>query len=232
MNINKLLGISDSYQAPAQLMKILYDRKKREELFMEFLEAFNFDVSYDWFHDYFQNEHADRKRLKQDFTPVCVADLLISLVVGKGTAYDCAAGTGGITIRKWQSDRLQTSPFEYKPSEYLYVCEELSDRAIPFLLFNTLIRGMNAIIIHCDVLSRDTCGVFFVQNDKDDHMQFSSLNVMPYSQGVADFLCLKFVEERYKPLVESKGFPQHLIGGDPGNEFRFGEPIKRIARAK
>lgn len=214
-NINKLLGISDSYQAPAKIMEILYDRKKREELFMNFLEAFDFDVSYDWFHDYFQDEHADRKNKKQDFTPVCVADLLVSLVGSEGTGYDCAAGTGGITIRKWQADRMQTSPFEYRPSDYLYVCEELSDRAIPFLLFNALIRGMNAIIIHCDILSRNTYGVFFVQNDRDDHMQFSSLNVMPYSKGVSDFLAVKFVEERYAKLIESTGFPSHL--GDFSN---------------
>lgn len=209
-NINKLLGISDSYQAPAKIMEVLYDRKKREELFMNFLEAFDFDVSYDWFHEYFQDEHADRKNKKQDFTPVCLADLLVSLVGGRGIGYDCAAGTGGITIRKWQEDRIQTSPFEYRPSDYLYVCEELSDRAIPFLLFNALIRGMNAIIIHCDVLSRNAYGVFFVQNDKDDHMQFSSLNVMPYSKSVSDFLAVKFVEERYAKLIESTEFPSHL----------------------
>ncbi|WPS85571.1 SAM-dependent DNA methyltransferase (plasmid) [Brevibacillus halotolerans] len=215
-DINKLLGIKESYQAPAKVMEILYDRKRREELFMSFLETFDFDVTYDWFHDYFQDEHADRKNNKQDFTPNCISDLVSSLVMSGGirgggrTTYDCASGTGGITIRKWQADRLATNPFDYKPSDYLYVCEELSDRAIPFLLFNVIIRGMNAIIVHCDVLSRNTYGVFFVQNDKNDHMQFSSLNVMPYSQGVADFLALKFVEERYVNLIESTEFPLHL----------------------
>ncbi|KZE78231.1 methylase [Paenibacillus elgii] len=211
MNINQMLGINDSYQAPAQIMKILYDRKRREEVFMKFLEAFNFDVSYDWFYEYFQDEHADRIRKKQDFTPKGVADLIVALAGSEGPTYDCASGTGGITIRKWQADRMKTSLYEYKPSNYLYMCEEISDRAIPFLLFNTLIRGMNAIVIHCDVLSRNTYGVFFVQNDKDNPMQFSSLNVMPYSKGVADFLRLKFVEERYKPLIESKVFPKHLM---------------------
>ena len=237
-DINKLLGIKESYQAPSKVMEILYDRKRREEMFMSFLETFDFDVTYDWFHDYFQDEHADRKNKKQDFTPNCISDLASSLVMsggirgGGGTTYDCASGTGGITIRKWQADRLATNPFDYKPSDYLYVCEELSDRAIPFLLFNTLIRGMNAIVIHCDVLSRNTYGAFFVQNDKDDHLQFSSLNVMPYSQGVADFLRLKYMEERYQPLIESKVFPKHLVGGDHTNEFRFGESNKRIAGAK
>ena len=211
MNINKMLGINDSYQAPDQILKILYDRKRREDIFVKFLEAFNYDLSYDWFYDYFQEEHADRKYLKQDFTPVSVAELVSRLTgVGKGITYEGAAGTGGIMIRKWHVDRIQTSPFKYKPSNYLYECEELSDKAIPFLLFNTLIRGMNATIIHCDVLTRNCYGVFFVQNDKDDQMHFSSLNVMPYTQDVADFFEVKFVEERYSKWVESKVFPSHL----------------------
>lgn len=107
---------------------------------------------------------------------------------------------------------MKTSPFHYKPSCYLYVCEELSDRAIPFLLFNTLIRGMNAVIVHCDVLSRKAYGAFFVQNDKDDPLQFSSLNLLPYSRDVADFLAVNFVENRYTTLIESKQLPSHLEG--------------------
>ncbi|MBP1308683.1 type I restriction-modification system DNA methylase subunit [Paenibacillus sp. 1182] len=211
MNINKLLGIHDSNQAPAQIMEILYDRKKREEVFVKFLEAFNFNLSYDWFHDYFQEEHADRKWLKQDFTPMCVAELLAKITGGdKRTTYEGGTGTGGIMIRKWQEERARSSIFKYKPSDYLYVCEELSDKAIPFLLFNTLIRGMNAIIIHGDVLSQNCYGVFFVQNDKDDYMEFSSLNVMPYSQEVADFFDVNFVEECYPKWIESKMFPSHL----------------------
>lgn len=212
VDINKLLGVKDSYQAPAKLLEVLYDRQHREKIFMEFLYEYNFDVSYDWFHEYFQDEHADRRKKKQDFTPNSLSDLVAALAgAGKGTTYDCAAGTGGMTIRKWNTDRMKTNPFDYLPSDYLYVCEELSDRTIPFLLFNTLLRGMNAIIVHCDVISRKSYGVFFVQNDKNDHLQFSSLNVMPYSKDVADFLMLEFVEERYSPLIESKEFPLHLM---------------------
>ncbi len=55
--INKLLQINDSYQAPAKLMTILFDRKARKELFEKFLEVER-DVTYDWFHIYFQDEHA------------------------------------------------------------------------------------------------------------------------------------------------------------------------------
>ncbi|MGE6488494.1 N-6 DNA methylase [Paenisporosarcina sp. NPDC076898] len=214
--INELLGIDDSYKAPEALMKMLRDKDKREKVFMEFLQLFDFDVSYDWFHEYFQDEHADRKNKKQDFTPVSVARLLVELMndpeIDNWTRYEPCAGTGGITIQAWQKDRMNHSPFDYKPSWYVYHCEELSDRCIPFLLFNCMIRGMNAIVVHCDVLSRKSKGCFFVQNEKDDHMMFSSLNVMPYTQEVADFLKVEWDDGiMYEPLVESEEFPRHLM---------------------
>lgn len=211
--INALLGIRDSYQAPARIMEILRNKDEREALFMKFLELHNFDVSYDWFHEYFQEEHADRKDKKQDFTPRSVATLLTELVGAdhNGLHYEPCAGTGGITIAAWQRDRMEHSPFDYRPSWYVYTCEELSDRAIPFLLFNLMIRGMNAIVIHCDVLTRESYGAFFVQNDTDDHMRFSSLNVMPYSDDVAKHLAVTWAEERYEPLVETPGIPYHIV---------------------
>jgi len=98
--INELLEIDDSYKAPEALMKLLRDKEKREKVFIEFLELFNFDVTYDWFHEYFQDEHADRKNKKQDFTPASVGKLLAELVGDPesidGTRYEPCAGTGSI----------------------------------------------------------------------------------------------------------------------------------------
>lgn len=211
---NELLGVDDSYKAPEQLMKVLRNKKKREAMFMRFLEEFNFDVTYDWFTDYFQDEHADRKTKKQDFTPRSITTLVSRLVGdtagGNGSFYEPCAGTGGMTITRWNEDRMQHSPFDYQPSWYVYTCEELSDRALPFLLFNVMVRGMNAIIVHCDVLSRKAYGAFFVQNERDDHMQFSTLNVLPYNESVEKTLAVKFVEQRYEPLIESIEWPSHL----------------------
>lgn len=212
--INKLLKIEDSYQAPDRLLEILYNKEEREKLFVDFLHLFRFDVTYDWFHEYFQDEHADRKTQKQDFTPNSIGNLLSALTgpqIG-GTIYDPCAGTGGLTVQKWDYDRKQHSPFEFKPHWYLYHCEELSSRAIPFLLFNLLIRGMNAVVIHCDVISRKAEGAFFVQNDYDDHMKFSSLNLLPYSESTSEFLRIEWKNEKYKPIIETKEFPEHLLG--------------------
>lgn len=210
-NINELLKINDSYQAPQRLMEILFNQEEREQLFREMLSQ-NHDVSFDWFHEYFESEHADRKDKKQDFTPNSIATLISKLTgTGKGSNLDIAAGTGGITITKWEEDRMKESPFTYKPSEHYYQCEELSDRAIPFLLFNLMIRGMNATVLHGDTLTRKFKGVFFVQNEKDDHMLFSSLNVVPDSKGLREFLMINEYTNNYPKHIESKGFPEHLI---------------------
>lgn len=212
--INNILGIKESYKAPDRLMEILYMNKpERDKYFMDFLNAFDKDVTYDWFHDYFQDEHADRRNQKQDFTPQSVSKLLTQMVGSEGkTYYEPAAGTGGILIERWNYDRMQHSPFDYEPRDYYYTAEELSDRAIPFLLFNMLIRGMNGNVVQCDVLTREATGAFFIQNDNNDFMGFSSLNLLPYNEDTETELNIKFVDEKYEPIKQTKEIPEWLFG--------------------
>ncbi|MBC2369926.1 SAM-dependent DNA methyltransferase [Listeria booriae] len=208
-NINWLLGIKESYQASDKLMSILFDKAKREKLFLEFLKL-ETDVSYDWFHIYFQDEHADRRKHMQDFTPNELSDVVSKLTGESHNTLDIAAGTGGMTIRKWWEDCLREGPFVYLPSKHLYQCEELSDRAIPFLLFNLLIRGMNATVVHGDVLSREAKQVYFIQNEHDDHLLFSSLNVFPHSKTVGDELNVHTFLDDELNHIESLEMPDHL----------------------
>lgn len=208
---NKLLGISESYQAPQALLKVLYNKKKREQLMKKVLEEVNYDVDEDIFRDYFQEEHADRKVKKQDFTPRSLSKLTRALIgdtsESDGMFYEGCAGTGSMTIAAWDADRKQHSPFDYRPSWYFYVCEELSERAIPFLVFNLALRGMNAVVVHCDVLSREAYGVFYIQNDKDDHLSFSSINILEKNDAVANaglYFPLKWSNKiTYKTHIES-----------------------------
>lgn len=201
--INKLIGIKESYQASDALMKILFDREKREEIFKQFLQH-DTHLEKDWFHVYFEEEHANKKKYAQDFTPTAISNVVSQLVRGltdsqSGTRLDVAAGTGSLTICKWYEDCLKYSSFDYLPSMYLYQCEELSDRALPFLLFNLLIRGMNATVIHGDALTREAKQVYFIQNDKDDLLNFSSFNIMPHSETVEkEFNIHKWLE----PVIE------------------------------
>ena len=215
--INRILEIDDSYKAPQRLMEVLFDRERREDVFRQFVDDPELcKTEEDIFHMYFQEEHADRKDKKQDFTPGSVGDLLTGLVDDgdlSRISYDGCAGTGGLIISKWHADRIKHSPFDFKPSWYFYHCEEMSDRAIPFLLFNLLFRGMNAVVVHCDVLTRKSKGAFFIQNDRDDNMRFSSLNVLPYTDLAASELNVVWDDDLipYDDLIESEEIPDHVF---------------------
>lgn len=173
--INKLLDITESYQAPAKMLEILLEKEEREKLFQEFLKHEK-DLSYEWFKNYFENEHSDRKVKKQDFTPNAVAEIMTRIVNAQNDSvfYEIAAGTGTIAIEQWNRRKDKTDP-----KIYWYQVEELSDRAIPFLIFNMAIRGMNGVVLHGDSLSREFKEVYFIRNQSDDYYKFSEIFIMP-----------------------------------------------------
>ena len=205
--VNNLLGIDDAFKAPSRLMEILLKKEEREELFRNFLKI-DTNLEYDWFHEYFETEQAERKSKKQDFTPDSVAKLAKSIACEPRHTdyYEMAAGTGGMMIARWVynikedpvfvlkrketmvNDVLTSSIFTYSPRAYWYHLEELSDRAIPFLLFNAAIRGMNAEIIQCDSLSRKAKRAFYVKNDSDNFLAFSDILEIPKTDDFAKFL--------------------------------------------
>lgn len=222
--IHQILGIDDIFDAPSRLMEILLDKAERERVFLQFLDMPEFKISEDFWHEYFQQEMAQRKELKQDFTPMSVAKLCALLAnqnsseavpISKtettthdGCYFEAAAGTGGMMIAKWDEDRKRHSPLNYNTSDYLYVCEELSDRAFPFLVFNMAIRGMNGVAVQCDSLTRGCYGVFLIQNDSENAVGFSSVNVMPYNEETEKFFDVSFYddktyERKYSHRVES-----------------------------
>lgn len=146
--INRLLGVEESYQAAFKLAEILNDRDECIKLFDSFLRLEQ-DLSFDWFTDYFQEEHSNRKDKKQDFTPQGVTDLASRLLGKSESNADICAGTGGLTIKRWTQDRHAQ-----------FYCEEYSDRAMPFLLFNLMIRNINGIVVHGNALTRENKHVY------------------------------------------------------------------------
>lgn len=190
-SINQVLGITDSYKAPDRIMEILFNREERKKTFLQLLELFRYKLDYDWFHEYFQEEHAERKTNKQDFTPMSVASILSQLTGDTestdGMTYEVAAGTGGIIISKWHEDRTKHHTLCYKPSDHICVLEELSDRTIPFLLLNLAIRGMNAAVLHGDSLERAFKQIYFIQNSENNPVGFSDLNIMPRSKDAEKY---------------------------------------------
>lgn len=172
--INELLGITETYKAPEALLKIVLNYKKLNQFGEAMLKLHDNKLDYDWFHEYFQNEHADRKLKKQDFTPRCITELLTDLNPLNGLIYESCGGTGGIIISHWNQATV-TYGNSLNPADRLYFVEELSERAIPFLLFNLAIRGVNAIVVHCDVLSRKAKSFYHVFNIGNDITQISDV---------------------------------------------------------
>lgn len=106
--------------------------------FMEIGES----LDHDWFTQYFEEEHANKSKMAQDFTPRGVSDLLSHIIGEAETVADVCSGTGGLTIAQWNKNK-----------ETRFYCYELSERAIPLLLFNLAIRNIKAQVVRMDILT-------------------------------------------------------------------------------
>lgn len=198
----RIAKVTQHSQFQKFLEDIVLDKEKREEFYRGCIHIDPQCVEHDTFRKYFEEYAAERKSNQQDFTPESITDLMATLTdtpVNKSygwTAYDCAAGTGSMILSKWKAERNKHLPWDYRPHNYLYLAEEFSDITIPYLIHNFALRGMNAVVIHGDTLEQTANQVYFIQNAKDDPLAFSSVNVMPHTQQVADFFEIKkWVEE-------------------------------------
>lgn len=179
--VNDLLGVDDSYKAPESLLKKMLDDNERSKLFDEFL-GIEQELDRDWFVDYFQEEHSERKRFNQDFTPLSMSNLLNQLVGNSITYFESAAGSGGLLISAWDQNRAEACDLRLDSRNYWYQLEELSDRAVPFLIFNMAIRGMNGVVLHGDSLERAFKEVYFIRNDSSEFLKYSEVFVMPKTE--------------------------------------------------
>lgn len=216
--VHQILGIKEAYKAPEAMLAKVLDPEQRVAMFKQFL-AVSDDLSHDWFHEYYEDEQAERKKKKQDFTPDSISILARRLLGTKqhdnGTRYEPTAGTGGMLIKLWDDDLhrdpvtpklpdsaaeaikiLTGSFFTYDPRSYWYHAEELSGRAIPFLLFNMSIRGMNGVVIQINALSRVASNAWFIRNDSPDVFAFSEIIPIPHDRpDIMEFLEIKKWED-------------------------------------
>ena len=191
--VNNLLEVDDSYKAPESLLKKMLDNDDRVKLFDDFLKIEQ-ELDRDWFVDYFQEEHSERKRFNQDFTPLPMAELLNKLAGNSRTYFESAAGSGGLLISAWNQNRAEACENKLDSRAYWYQVEELSDRAVPFLIFNMAIRGMNGVILHGDSLERTFKEVYFIRNESTEFLKYSEVFVMPKTEMLmAEFDIKKFI---------------------------------------
>lgn len=152
--INRILNITESFQLPERLLSLMLS-DQRNDIFDRFLMIED-DLSFDWFTDYFQEEHSNRNAMMQDFTPRELAGLLPRLSKSANTILDICAGTGGLSIAAWNINR-----------NAFFECDEISERALPLLLFNMAIRNTEAYIVNKNVLSGEIVAAYrLIKGDK------------------------------------------------------------------
>ena len=125
---------------------------ERQSEILQQVDSEYVDKSVDLFRDFFQEEQADRKSLKQDYTPNGISELVSRLAPEGNNLLDVCAGTGTLTI----------SYLARHKADFVR-CEEFSSRVIPFMLLNLALRNQESEVIHKDVLTGETFGIYHVE---------------------------------------------------------------------
>ena len=147
----------ESYKIADVLLEMLIS-EQREKILTEIAEQTT-DYTYDGLRDIFQNEHADRKKLKQDYTPDSLTKLISKILPKTSSLGDICAGTGSLNIA------ISTANYTY--------CEEVSERAIPFLLCNLALRNRRADVVNGNSLTGEINTVYSLMPGE----RFSSIEV-------------------------------------------------------
>lgn len=190
--INQIFNIKESFELPNRLMEILLNKEEKEKIFEEFLK-YNVDLKNDTLRDFFQEEHSDRKGLKQDYTPNCICQLLSKLQPKTDEILDVCSGTGALTISSIQNKEIKVQ------------CEELSSRSIPILLFNLSIRNVEGSVIQKNILTKEITKIYkLVKGEK-------------YS----DILEISNVDEQKNDFNVIISNPPYSISWEPKTDERF-----------
>ena len=173
----KIFNVEDIINLPQAAMNIVMgDRERRDAVYRELLSVNRYDMSFDWFRQLYEEEFAQRKKQKQDFTPVEVSEIVAKIALPTvGTIHEPTAGTGGLIISAWWEQCRRAIPWDYYPSQHMISVWELSDRAIPLLLLNLSIRGIMGYVYHGDVLEGTVKARYILLNRSDDALGFSDV---------------------------------------------------------
>ena len=113
-----ILGAETVDSIPYRLNEVLfYGDSDRDPIYRAICDMYANDLSYDWFYDFYQSLYAQRKDLKQDFTPKSISDVLLRISSSDSAkiTYEPSAGTGSLLIRHWWRSRNNYSLFNYSP---------------------------------------------------------------------------------------------------------------------
>lgn len=145
----------------------------------KFIELVNGDLETDYLQKIWQFFMADRENKKQDFTPKSLGKLLSKLTESENEewVYDMCSGSGSLTIQKWCSNK-----------ELKFVCEELDEDLIPFLIFNLKIRNIEGYVINGNVLTGERKTVYkLIKGEKFSEIEISMFFEYPdFSSGISN----------------------------------------------
>lgn len=144
--LERLLGVNESYQLPDALMAAMLDGGRREALLSSLVEAGALEAT-DPLRDYFQENHANRDAMMQDYTPDCLCELVSRLAPNAPSMLDLCSGTGALTL------------FTSKHGAEVR-CEELSERVLPVLLMNLALRNVGGVVVRRDVCADEAFGAY------------------------------------------------------------------------
>ena len=137
-----LLGVESTDEMSKRLFEVVSNN--HIQIYEQFCDLIENDLSVDWLQKIFQYYQADRKEKMQDYTPKSLADFMGLLAGDSDTVIDMCAGSGALTIQKWNRNH----DLKFK----LY---EFDTNVIPFLLFNMAIRNISCTVCHSDVLQME-----------------------------------------------------------------------------
>lgn len=148
----KIFSILDITQVNDIKEKLMTCVKNADEkIYSDFVEMFNGDLSVDFLQPVYQYYLSDRKEKKQDYTPKCLADLVGRLAGEADVITDMCAGSGALTIQRWNKDHNQK-----------FILYEIDENVIPFLLFNMALRNIECTVYHADVLQQQVFRIFTI----------------------------------------------------------------------
>lgn len=144
-----LLDIKDIKELPNAILRTC--RENKTNVFLEF-EHIVEELDTDWLQQIYQYHLADREEKKQDYTPKSLADFMGKLAGDSEVIIDMCAGSGALTIQKWKKNK-----------NIEFILYEYDENVIPILIFNMMLRNIECVIYHADVLQDEVYHVYKIK---------------------------------------------------------------------
>lgn len=169
-------GIKDMVSLPEAVWRtIRKPLEERDGIYRRLVALNGYRMENDWFQPLYEEELAERRQKKQDFTPKELGVICSMLTGQEGSIHEPTAGNGSMIISDWWERCRKGMPWEYFPSRNMVTAWELSERSLPMLLLNMSIRGIMGYVYHGDVLEQRVIRKYILLNRHDDALGFSEI---------------------------------------------------------